>query len=221
MAMDEPLCCARQRLQKPDAYAVEEIANFVALVRKHYPDVRIGDIEPYPYFQREELLTFIEALQARLTQMRVRGLDFFRLDVDWNHFTIGNRIYAGNWPEVKQLELGCRQRKVPFSLIYWAADYDRMKQLSLADDATWYVGLMQQGYDYAFVGGAPDEYVIESWVGAPTQCLPETAEWTFTRSVREELPTRKCARCGGCSMSSASISPRSISVKTARSMILH
>ena len=37
----------------------------------------------------------------------------------------------------------------------------------------------------AFVDGAPDEYVIESWVGAPAHCLPETADWTFTGSVRD------------------------------------
>ena len=185
MAMDEPLCCVRQRLKKPDAYAVEETANFVALVRQNYPQVRIGDIEPYPFLQREELVAFIDALQARLKRMNVRGLDFFRLDVDWNHFTIGNKLYAGNWPDVKKLELACRQRKLPFSLIYWAADYGRMKQLNLADDATWYVGMMQQGYDYAFVGGAPDEYTIESWVGAPSRSVPETEDWTFARSVRD------------------------------------
>jgi hypothetical protein len=185
LAMDEPLCCVRKDLQKPDAYAIEETANFVALVRKNYPGFRIGDIEPYPFLQREELLVFLDGLQARLKEMKVRGLDFFRLDVDWNHFTVGNQIYAGNWPDVKKFELACRQRKLPFSLIYWAADYGRMKQLNLADDATWYVGVMQQGYDYAFVGGAPDEYVIESWVGAPSAAVPETDEWTLTRSVRD------------------------------------
>ncbi len=185
LAMDEPLCCVRQRLKKSDAYAVEETAHFIALVRTNFPNVRIGDIEPYPFLQREELLAFIDALQVRLKELNVRGLDFFRLDVDWNHFTIGNTIYAGNWPDVKKLELACRQRHLPFSLIYWAADYGRMKQLNLADDSTWYVGVMRQGYDYAFVGGAPDEYVIESWIGAPSQAVPETDEWTFTRSVRD------------------------------------
>jgi hypothetical protein len=174
LAMDEPLCCVRQRLKRADVYAVEETANFMALVRKNYPQIRIGDIEPYPFLQREELLAFIGALQARLKRMNVPGLDFFRLDVDWNHFTIGNKFLAGNWPDVKKLELACRQRKLPFSLVYWAADYGRMKQLNLADDATWYVGVMRQGYDYAFVGGAPDEFVIESWVGAPLRAVPET-----------------------------------------------
>jgi hypothetical protein len=44
---------------------------------------------------------------------------------------------------------------------------------------------MQQGYDYVAVDGAPDQYVIESWIGAPARCLPETGEFTFTRSVRD------------------------------------
>jgi hypothetical protein len=44
---------------------------------------------------------------------------------------------------------------------------------------------MHQGNDYAFVGGAPDQYVIESWIGAPSHSVPETGEWTFTRSVRD------------------------------------
>lgn len=182
LVMDEPFCCVRQ-MRKPDAYAVEETARFVALVRHHYPGVLVGDVEPYPYFQRSELLAFIDALQSRLRQMNVKGLDFFRLDVDWNHITNGNQLYACSWPDVKKLELACRDRKLPFSMIYWAAGYGRMKELGLADDATWYVGVMQQGYDYAFVGGAPDEYVVESWVGAPSRTVPETDEWTFARSV--------------------------------------
>ena len=44
---------------------------------------------------------------------------------------------------------------------------------------------MQQGYDYAVIDGRPDVFVIESWIEAPSQCLPESAEWTFTRSVRD------------------------------------
>jgi hypothetical protein len=185
LGLDEPLCCVRKDLKKPDEYAVEETAQFIALVRQHLPDARIGDIEPYPFLQLNDLIAWIDALQAKSRQMNVRGLDFFRLDVDWCHFTNGNAIYHGNWPEVRKLEAACRQRKLPFSLIYWAADYPRLAQLKLADDATWYIGVIRQGNDYAFVGGAPDEYVIESWVGAPSRAVPETEEWTFTRSVRD------------------------------------
>ncbi len=183
LAMDEPLCCTRQSLKKPDAYAIEQTARFVQLVHQKYPDVSIGDVEPYPFLSRTELLAFVDGVNARLKSAGVRGLDFLRLDVDWNHFTIGNSILPGNWPDVHKLEQECRQRLVRFSLIYWDADYDRMKQLSLADDSSWYIGIMRQGADYAFVDGSPDEYVVESWVDAPSRSIPDSEPWTFTRSV--------------------------------------
>jgi len=47
------------------------------------------------------------------------------------------------------------------------------------------VSLLRQGADYALVNGAPDQYVIESWVGANSRSVPETAAFTFTRSVRD------------------------------------
>ena len=138
-----------------------------------------------PISSRRELVAWIEAVEAGLKQRHVRGLDFFRVDVDWCHFTLGGRICPGSWPEVRELETACRQRGIAFSLIYWAADYPQLDHLKLADDATWYVSVMRQGYDYAYVGGVPDQYVIESWVGAPSRAVPETDEWTFTRSVRD------------------------------------
>lgn len=191
IAMDEPLCCARQEIHKPDDYAVEETARYIALVRQHYPQTLIGDIEPYPYLPLPDLIQWIEALEKQLAKLHVRGLDFFRLDVDWLNFTVRNR---GSWREVKKLEQYCRSRKLAFSLIYWAAGYPAIARRGLADDSTWYVATMQQGYDYAAVDGAPDQYVVESWIGAPARCLPETGEFTFTRSVRDF--SRKFAKRG-------------------------
>ncbi|MHB0998575.1 MAG: hypothetical protein ACYC27_04955 [Armatimonadota bacterium] len=180
IALDEPLCCVRKDLKKPDSYAVEETAQFIALVRKNYPDMKIGDIEAYPFLSTKELLAWIDALQSRLKEMNVRGLDFFRVDVDWVHF-IANT--GGSWPDLKQLELGCRQRGIPFSLIYWAADYPALQAKGLAEDATWYISIMQQAYDYALVDGSPDEYVIESWIPAPSKSVPDKGGYTFTHSV--------------------------------------
>jgi len=179
IAMDEPLCCVRNNLKKPDEYAVQETANFIALVRQRYPHMRIGDIEPCPFLSVPELTRWIEALQQRLAEMQVRGLDFFRLDVDWLHYVRG----YGAWPDVKPLEQFCRSKQIPFSLIYWAADYPELQRRGLADDSTWYVSVMRQGYDYANVGGSPDQFVIESWIGAPSRSAPETGDFTFTRSV--------------------------------------
>ena len=184
IAMDEPLCFVRNRskVKLSDDYAVQETANFIALARKKFPDMLIGDIETYPGIPVADHIWWIETLQKRLADMGVRGLDFYRLDVNWAAFPI---LKKGSWGEIKQLELYCKNRKLPFSLIYWASDYPALRKKGLADDSTWYKSIMKQGAEYAAVGGEPDEYVIESWVQAPSRAVPETDEWTFTRSVRD------------------------------------
>lgn len=179
LAMDEPLCCVRNSLKKPDSYAVQETASFIALVRERYPQILVGDVEPCPFLSNADVMAWVDALQSRLAEMKVRGLDFLRLDVDWLHYVRGNRA----WPDIKALEQFCRSRGVPFSLIYWAADYPELARRGLADDSTWYVSVMRQGNDYANVEGKPDQYVIESWIAAPSMSVPETGSWTFTRSV--------------------------------------
>lgn len=182
IAMDEPLCCIRKEVNKSDDYAVRETANYIALVRKNFPNALVGDIEAYPFIPFADHITWIDALQQRLAAMKVRGLDFYRLDVNWAEFTVFDR---GNWPEVRKIERFCRQHKIAFSLIYWASGYPGLAKRGLADDSTWYTMLMQQGYDYALVQGKPDHIVLESWIDAPSHCVPETDPWTFTRSVKE------------------------------------
>ncbi|MGC8669455.1 MAG: hypothetical protein ACP5VE_15215 [Chthonomonadales bacterium] len=179
VAMDEPLCCVRSLLKKPDAYAVTETARFVQRVRAFDSGIMVGDIEPYPFLSVEDLEKWLDALQAELAKLNVRGLDFFRLDVDWQNFVVGR----GDWRGVKRIEDLCRARGIRFSLIYWAADYPALEKIRLADDITWYVGVMQQAFDYAAVGGRPDQFVIESWIRSPRRCIPEDADATFTRSV--------------------------------------
>ncbi|MCX7011466.1 MAG: hypothetical protein NTW86_02660 [Candidatus Sumerlaeota bacterium] len=186
VAMDEPLKCCRMDIKKPDAYAVQETANYIALVRKNFPRIQIGDIETYPSIPLADHYWWIDALSKRLAEMKVRGLDFYRLDVNWAVFVVRNE---GSWKEVRELERHCREKNLPFSLIYWASGYPALQRKGIADDAAWYVSIMQQGYDYALVDGAPDQYVIESWVGAPSRSVPETADFTFTRSVRDFVRT--------------------------------
>jgi hypothetical protein len=182
IAMDEPFLCCRQHIHKPADYAVQETASYIALVRKHYPQVLIGDIETYPSISVADHIWWIETLQKKLAEMNVRGLDFYRLDVNWSNFIVFDR---GTWPEMKKLECYCRSKKLPFSMIYWASGQPVLKRMGLADESTWYISIIHQGYAYAMAQGTPDQYVIESWIEAPSRSVPETAEWTFTRSVRD------------------------------------
>jgi len=185
IAMDEPLICTRMRLKKPDDYAVEETAKFIAMVRKNYPQIRVGDIEPYPSISWEDHAKWIAALQKKLAEMNVRGIDFYRLDVDWMTFDVVNK---GSWNEVKKIENYCKSVKLPFSLIYWAAGYPAYQRLGIGDDSTWYIGVMSQGYAYTSVRGKPDQYCIESWVGAPAHSVPDSDINAYMRSARDFFP---------------------------------
>jgi hypothetical protein len=183
LAFDEPFCNVRiqQRSEhRPDEYAIEETAKFISLVRQRYPQIRLGDIEPYPSIPLKDHIMWITALQKRLAQMNVKGMDFYRVDVDWTCMTL---MANSTWQDVGKIQDFCASQKLPFSLIYWDAPYDSLKSRNLADDSTWYVGVMDQGYAYASIKGAPQQYVLEDWVGAPNHSVPETTEWTFMRSA--------------------------------------
>ncbi|HSU69791.1 MAG TPA: hypothetical protein VLJ39_23100 [Tepidisphaeraceae bacterium] len=183
IAMDEPLLCVRRDLKKDDDYAVAETAEYIALVRKNFPSVRVGDIEPFPSVPLEDHVKWIDAVEKKLAEKGVRGLDFYRLDVNYAEFIVFDR---GTWPQVRKIEQHCRRNKIAFSLIYWASGYPALEKKGLADDSTWYVSVMEQGNNYALIDGHPDEYVIQSWLkDAPARCVPDNEEFTFTRSVHD------------------------------------
>jgi hypothetical protein len=192
IAMDEPLLCCRLHIHKPDDYAVQETANYIALVRRHFSQMKIGDIETYPSIPLADHIWWIEALQKKLAEMGVRGLDLYRLDVNWANFIVQNH---GCWGEVRQIEQACRQRKLPFSLIYWASDLPVLERKGLADESSWYLFIMHQGTAYALVDGRPNQLVIQSWLqsGNP-KCLPENESWTFTRSALDLTRNLRRAR---------------------------
>ena len=190
IAMDEPLVCTRKHIDKPDDYAVQETADFVALVRRHYPQILVGDIETYPSFPVGGPHLVDRGPSEAISREEGPRLDFYCLDVDWVTFTIRN---VGSWREVKKLEQYCRSRKLPFSLIYWASWLSgfesprtgrRLNLVCHADAAG--IRLLRS------VDGSPDQYVIESWVGA-----------SFALCARDGRVSRSPARCAISSRSSS------------------
>jgi hypothetical protein len=180
IAMDEPLVASRMSLHRTDAYAVEQTARFVGLVRQHYPAIRIGDIEPYPSISLEDHISWLVRLQDRLREQNIAPLDFYRADVDWVAFAKGARE---GWPGVSTLAAHVRQLGSAFSLIYWASGYPSEKAEGLAGDDTWYVEVLGQGYAAADAGIRPDQFVLESWLNTPALIIPESADFSFTRTV--------------------------------------
>jgi hypothetical protein len=122
-------------------------------------------------------------IQADLHKMGGRGLDFYRMDPDWIAFVI--RAKPGSWEGMSQIQKYCDSIGLPFSLIYWAANYPRDvgSHGGRKDPHFWYDGLITEGTGYSGTGIRPDQYVIESWVGGPSQALPDSSPLTFAGSA--------------------------------------
>ncbi|MCB9766659.1 MAG: hypothetical protein H6751_12160 [Candidatus Omnitrophica bacterium] len=173
--MDEPYFKALNFGLGNREYAVEQVADWIRLIRLNYPDIAVGSIEPYPSVSRIDLENWIVELDNKCAQLGVRGLDFFCVDPDWRRFPSD-----GRWSQVKVLEDFCKARGLPFSLIYWAAD----RPLS-TEDRDWYERTLAQGEAYRQVRGQPDEYDIQSWLAIPSQSIPEYGSNTLTRTLND------------------------------------
>jgi hypothetical protein len=180
ISMDEPLLSARRK-HASDEWAADQVAAFVITVRREFPHILIGDIEPYPSLSLFDHRHWMDLLQARLKQRGTTGLDFYRVDVDWTAFGAQHR---GSWQEVKDLEADVRIRSMKFSLIYWASPYPARYGIS-QNDAAWYRWVMEQGRDYERIGGTPDQYVLENWVTRPSSVIPEDANHSVTQLIRD------------------------------------
>jgi hypothetical protein len=183
LAMDEPLSFTQVSTGQTIEFAADQTARFITLVRQNYPTIAIGDVEPYPGISERDLLSFIDEVQGHLRQWNVRGMDFFRLDVNWMLFRLGYPRARDGWPGVLNLEVQCHRRGIPFSLIYWAANFPSEQRNGTATEATWEDAILQQGAAFAAVGGLPDEMDIDSWLATPSRAVPETEPYTFTRSL--------------------------------------
>ena len=185
VAMDDPLAGALKHkppLSSEDA--IEQIAIFVQLAHQHYPDIKIGLVNPYPKFSADESIGQIDALQANLHAKGVRGLDFYRVDPNWWPFVKGKK--TGSWEGIKQIQLHCHAIHLPFSLTYWASNYPaRVHKTGQLSDQFWRDGLQQELQGYAATGMLPDQIAIQSWVGAPSHGTPEDDPMSFTGSALE------------------------------------
>lgn len=182
IAMDDPLGAAR-KLGMDKGAAIQQVANFVQLVQQNYPTFKIGLINPYPTFQPSDVSSQLSILQADLTTLRARNIDFYRMDVDWHAFD--GTAENGSWAGVAQIQAIIHSNQLPFSLIYWAAPYQsQVKQNGYTvNNALWLSDILEEAQNYAATGSTPDQLCIESWIGVPTVAVPETNSITFTGSA--------------------------------------
>lgn len=156
VAMDEPFMAALPaRGESPFGrcnlsidQTVVQVDAFMDTVRAAYPDIRIGLIEPYPYFRVDELMTFIRALEDN---ERV-DLEFFRLDYDVRH---RYNVDTNTRTDLLRLRDFLNERGIKFELI--VTGYDGRT------DAAAVASAMALAYEVSGVVGRPYAVVFQDW----------------------------------------------------------
>lgn len=146
-----------------DQMAAKAAANIRALLAQ-FPDVIIGDIEPFPVPSPNWLPQYqagIEAFQRALGF----PLAFFDADVDWSSPT-----YLADLASVRKM---VASEGVPFGIIYNGNGSD-------TSDAQWIQSATQHMVAAELNLGSPDLVIFQSWNPYPKKLLPETDPDAFT-----------------------------------------
>ena len=163
VAMDEPYVggemkapngqtCGYSRDQSAD-----EVARFAARLGTLRPGIRVGDIEPYPYYRPAQLEEWIDALRARGVTPA-----FFHLDVD--------RLHARNLKldvarDLVRMRDFCAARNIPFGVIFWGheGEFQRGTSQGLSAERAYYQQVMSWVGTVRAAIGAPDHAIFQSW----------------------------------------------------------
>lgn len=156
VAMDEPFTAAlpvrgtspfgRCNMSVDDT--VVQVAAFMNALWGTHPNVRIGLIEPYPYFTINEITAFIQALEDN---ERVR-LAFFRLDYDVRHRFNADTNTRADLIRLKNVLAG---RGIEFEVI--VTGYDGRT------DAQSVASAMALAYEVSGAVGRPSAVVFQDW----------------------------------------------------------
>jgi hypothetical protein len=155
IAMDEPFTAALP-LSEPGAgprcnfdidQTVREVKNFIDTVHAQYPGIRIGLIEPYPFFTVDQITGFLVALE----NAGVR-LPFFRLDFDLRH---RKNADTNSSADLKKLRSYLSGRGIDFELI--VTGYDGKT------DAGAVASAMALAYEVRGAVGRPHAVSFQDW----------------------------------------------------------
>lgn len=172
--MDEPFVHAHRYSLGDRFWAATEIAEYMRLVRNDYPLLKIGLFEHYNYFNMGEIQDRIRLLDEACAAKSVETIDYFVLDADWTS--------TNAWANFASFSNWCISRALPWGMNYSASAHFGNPN---ATDIDWYNDIMYQGNKVRAGGAYPDMYMIKSWSVLPNQTIPDSAQWSFTKSVAD------------------------------------
>jgi hypothetical protein len=148
----------------------ERVEAVLSEYRRIFPNVIIGDIEPFPGLSSQQNWQADYIAWVRVfRQMVGTALAFLHIDIDWNAPEYRAAIpLAVSLAKANGLEVG---------VIYNGKDNDQSDREWIAD-AKAHIALVERS-----LSTVPDHAVFQSWVGYPSRSLPESAEETFTHLI--------------------------------------
>jgi hypothetical protein len=176
LALDEPLLGAESCQLSLEEAAVHTAA-FARDARRGRPQLRVGDIEPYPYFSAPLLLSWVSALQRSGYTPA-----FFHLDVDRAH---AGRIGADVASDLALLRSSLEGQGIPFGVIFWSENGE--------SDEAYFVDVMGWVETVRIAIGEPSHSIFQSWAVSPEgrldipANLPSTSDYSHARLLGEGL----------------------------------
>ena len=159
LAMDEPyiggelvangVSCRHTMEQTADA-----TAKYMSLVKASYPNIIVGDVEPYPYFSAAQLEDWTRALEERDSAPA-----FFHIDVNPLE---GGRLHdeAGIAADLQRLKAFYEEQGIAFGVIYTAN-----MNFGMQSDEGYYDLTMDWLRQVQRAIGRPQHVIFESWLG--------------------------------------------------------
>jgi len=84
--------------------------NFIKPLLEKFPNLKIGDIEPYPALRANEIITWLTTLKSVGTK-----LSHFHIDIDFNHIRKSRIKHPDR--EISQIRQFCSKNGIKFGII--------------------------------------------------------------------------------------------------------
>ena len=190
ISMDEPLVAGMRVCGDTLETAAAKTANYVEKFASQAPEIKVGDIEAYPFNTVAQIRRWIAALGENGAK-----LDHFHLDVNVHFLDVHPEIDVRS--DLKLLRNFFRGQNTRFGIIFWSG-YD-----PAPTDEAYYRRTMAWVARVHAAIGAPDDAIFQSWVvrSAPRctdtdpkcvpphlTCTPEDGPGCGEHSVPINLP---------------------------------
>ncbi|MCC6277177.1 MAG: hypothetical protein IT289_04600, partial [Oligoflexia bacterium] len=165
ISMDEPALGGRAFCNQTMNATAQLTAQYMTQVKAARPQVKIGDIEPYPSFSVNQLITWVDLLISYNQKP-----DFLNLDVDRNH---AQQIGAPVAADLSRLRTAMNARGIKFGVIIWS--HITSSEQGFYNDALSWANQVRAAL------GSLDHLITQSWsANAVPLNLPENDPGYFS-----------------------------------------